>query len=108
MPCVLSMHDDGFDFRSIYKDKREEIFSQIDCWRFRSYPIKRHFESYFGKVDKAFMYFSGVPEQYICGSQERSFDKIDKFLFVGLLLKRKHPFELVQALCMSNIKDFTL
>lgn len=61
VPCVLSMHDDGFDFRSIYKDKREEIFSQIDCWRFRSYPIKRHFESYFGKVDKAFMYFSGVP-----------------------------------------------
>lgn len=108
VPCALSMHDDGFDFRSIYKDKQEEIFNQIDCWGFRSYPIKWHFESTFGKVNKSYMCFSGVPSKYISNHEERVFDGVYKYLFVGLLLKRKYPFELVKALEASDVKKFNL
>ena len=57
---------------------------------------------------KSFMSFSGVPDKYITAQTGRVFNQISKFLFVGLLLKRKHPFELVQALDRSEIKEYTL
>ena len=108
VPCALVMHDDGFDFRAIYKGELDRIFSKIDCWGFRSFPIKRSFEKQFGVQPKSFMSFSGVPNKYIKAQASREFNQISKFLFVGLLLKRKHPFELVQALDKSDIKDFSL
>ena len=108
VPCALVMHDDGFDFRDIYKGELDKIFREIDCWGFRSYPIKRSFEKQFGAQPKSFMSFSGVPDKYINTQTGRVFNQINKFLFVGLLLKRKHPLELVQALDRSEIKDFTL
>ncbi len=108
VPCALVMHDDGFDFRDIYKGELDKIFSEIDCWGFRSYPIRRKFEKQFGMQPKSFMSFSGVPDKYITAQTGRVFNQISKFLFVGLLLKRKHPFELVQALDRSEIKEYTL
>lgn len=108
VPCALSMHDGGFDFKSIYKDEKEAIFSKIDCWGYRSYPIKREFEACFGIMPKSYMCFSGVPSEYVRGNEERVFNGVSRFLFVGLLLKRKHPFEFVKALDDSDIKDYSL
>lgn len=109
VPCALSMHDAGRDFRNNYsKEDLKPIFEGIDCWGFRSLPIKRRFEKIYGKQDKEFVCFSGVPEQYISKNVSRDFTEIRKFLFVGLLLKRKHPFEYLQALHKSDVKDFTL
>lgn len=108
VPCALVMHDDGFDFRDIYKGEIDKIFSEIDCWGFRSFPIRRSFEKQFGVQQKSFMCLSGVPNKYIKSQTERVFNRINRFLFVGLLLKRKHPLELVIALDRSKIKDFTL
>lgn len=108
VPSALVMHDDGFDFRDIYSAERERFFSQIDMWGWRSYPLKREFEKQFGVQRRNFMCFSGVPEQYIVNSCEKEFNHVSKFLFVGLLLKRKHPFEYLKALEASQIKDYTL
>ena len=108
VPCALSMHDTGTDFRNLYQKEQKEMFKEIDCWGFRSIPIQRHFEEIYGRQEKEFVCFSGVPEEYIVKDVKRDFTKIKKFLFVGLLIKRKHPFEYVQALDKSEVKDFTL
>lgn len=108
VPTVLVMHDSGFDFRDIYKNEYKRMFEQIDIWGFRSYPLRDLFEQYFSERKKAFMCFSGVPEQYIQYSQTKDFNNIRNFLYVGLLLKRKHPFELLKALDASSIADYKL
>ena len=108
VPTALVMHDDGFDFRDIYPTEKDYMFSQIDMWGWRSYPLKRSFEKYFGVQKKNFMAFSGVPEKYITNNEKKEFNHINKFLFVGLLLKRKHPFEYLKALEASDVKDYTL
>lgn len=108
VPCALVMHDYGFDFKSIFKDELKFVFSEIDCWGFRSYSIRRKFESFWGPQPKSFMCFSGVPNEYIREAKERTFGQIKSFLFVGLLMKRKHPYELVLALDKSEIQDYTL
>lgn len=108
VPTALVMHDSGFDFRGIYKNEYKQMFEQIDIWGFRSYPLKFQFERYFGEQKKTFMCFSGVPNQYIQDLMTREFDGIRHFLYVGLLLKRKHPFELLKALEASSIIDFKL
>ena len=66
------MHDDGFDFRDIYKGDLDKIFSEIDCWGFRSYPIRRKFEKQFGMQPKSFMSFSGVPDKLYYSSNRPS------------------------------------
>lgn len=108
VPTTLVMHDDGFDFRDIYPNEKEYMFSQIDIWGWRSYPLKRVFENYFGEQKKNFMCFSGVPEQYIQNTVQRDFKSVKKFLYVGLLLKRKHPLEYLKALDASEIDDYSL
>lgn len=108
VPTALVMHDDGFDFRDIYPMEKDYMFSQIDMWGWRSYPLKRAFEKQFGEQCRNFMAFSGVPEKYIANNCQKEFDHITKFLFVGLLLKRKHPFEFLKALEASDANDYTL
>lgn len=108
VPTVLSMHDAGFDFRDIYKNEYKEMFKEIDVWGWRSYYLKRKFEKKFGEQPKNFMCFSGVPEKYIQPNSNRTFEHISKFLFVGLLMKYKHPFEYLKALDKSDFDDFVL
>lgn len=108
VPTVLSMHDAGFDFRDIYKNEYEEMFKEIDVWGWRSYYLKRKFEKKFGERPKNFMCFSGVPEKYIRPNSNRTFEHVSKFLFVGLLMKYKHPLEYLKALDKSEFDDFVL
>ena len=108
VPCAIVMHDSGFDFRNIYQNELKIIFEGIDAWGFRSLPIKRNFNSYYGKQEREFMCFSGVPDEYILQNVKRDFSEIKNFLFVGLLIKRKHPFEFVLALEKSDVKDYNL
>lgn len=109
VPCALVMHDAGTDFRNIYtKEDLKLFFEGIDCWGFRSLPIKRHFEEVYGKQKKEFVCYSGVPEEYIAKNVKKDFANVRKFIFVGLLIKRKHPFEYLQALHKSEVLDFSL
>ncbi len=108
IPVAMTMHDDGYDFRRIYKDRVDEILSEIDLWGFRNYPMKRTFENAYGKCAKSYMCFSGVPEEFIQEAKPKDFSSIRRFLYVGLLMKRKHSFELVKALHRSDVRDFSL
>lgn len=105
---ALVMHDDGPDFRTIFKNKCKEYLDSIDIWGFRSQAIQRDFESYYGKRQNTFICHSGVPSSFVFKDVKRTFDTTSNYLFVGLLVKRKHPFELVKALELSKENDFSL
>lgn len=102
-PIVLILHGQiksGDDIAIIRNN-----FKSIDCWGFRSIPIKRSFEDKGFKPTNKFLCFSGVPEKYIENNIvfKHSDFGVYKFVYVGNLINRKYPCEVAEALINSNI-----
>lgn len=95
--CMI-MHDNGNSIKRIYKNRYVELMSKIDIWGFRSLPIKMGFENNFGEQKRNFYCYSGIPENYIAKTNNRTFDDdLKKFLYIGELIKRKYPECLVNS-----------
>ena len=110
VPIGLVMHDSGTDFHSIYKNELDMIMNSVDIWGYRSDAIKRGFERKFGVKNKWFYCYSGVPEEYISNNTaaKKDMSSIRNISFVGLLIKRKHPNALVEAVYHSDIASVRL
>lgn len=109
VPIALVMHDAGFDFDGIYKYCYQSMIDDIDIIGYRSRAIKERFERKFGKKERWFYCYSGVPNEYVSGAVvKKDFSEVRNFIYVGLLIKRKHPNELLKALIKSSINDFRL
>lgn len=110
VPCCMVMHDDGHDFyNGCYKKCSNELLSKIDLIGFRSLMIKQRFEQRFGPQDNSFMCYSGVSTDFINSGDvvHRTFDDIKSFVFVGSLIKRKYPLEVLKALEQSHVESYT-
>lgn len=72
----------------------------IDIWGFRSNPIKKSFEQYWSReANDGFMCFSGVPAEYITlDAYNKMTDNLQRFVYVGNLISRKHPLTVVEAI----------
>lgn len=96
--CIV-MHGDIEIAKKVYGDKLLPLAEKIDVWGFRNPAVQRGFEKRVMKVDKAFMCYSGVPEGYITTSNTHQFDgKTPKFVYVGEMIERKYPVEVMAAL----------
>lgn len=75
-------------------------YVNIDIWGFRSEPIKQSFENKIGICLDSYMCYSGVPKMFLKEHPIKKFDDgpIEKYVYVGNLIKRKHPLELAKAL----------
>ncbi len=92
-----------------FSERDASYFKKVTRVGFRSLPIRRSFESQYGKCDKAFYCPSGIPTSYLNDSV-RTFNT-DKLscLYVGNLMKRKHPLAVAQALNqLHNSDQFSL
>lgn len=95
--CMV-LHSDVEMIGKIYNSKTREIINSIDIWGFRSNEIKNKFEALYGRAIESFLCYSGIPNNTI-KSPARNFEKgIRNFLFVGLLIPRKHPTVLIKAI----------
>lgn len=81
---------------------RDLLFSKIDIFGFRSLPIKRAIESYFGAEKESFLCYSGTSKAFLNtpAKCERFFSDvpIHSFIYVGQLIERKYPKVVVEAL----------
>jgi L-malate glycosyltransferase len=94
----LVIHSDVRIIGKMCGDKLKDIVASIDVWGFRSNGIKNKFEHLYGKVGSSFLCHSGIPVNNV-NPPVRTFEKgIRKFLFVGLLIPRKHPDILIKAI----------
>lgn len=99
------MHGDNQLPQAIYGDRFKLLQKNIDVWGFRSVSVKNGFERRYGAVAKHFICYSGIPKDYIAEHNKHTFSsKITKFLYVGELIERKYPANLVDALA-SVYKD---
>ena len=109
VPTCLIMHDAGNDFQSIYSNDKDKLLGNIDVIGYRSNAIKQKFESKFGYHSKWLYCYSGIPENFLHkGENKRSFDRIKNFIYVGMMIKRKYPTAIINALDKSCISDYTI
>ena len=109
--CVV-VHLQGINIEKTKKhlDKiAPDAIKTIDEWGYRSKPIQRYFEKAYGHFDNFFYCYSGIPSSFLTKNKpEKDFSEIKRFVYVGALIKRKHPIELLLALKKSIITDFAI
>jgi len=80
----------------------------IDLWGYRSEPIGRCFEALYGQQNH-FYCFSGVSAEYISATSKQFKNGVHKFIYVGNLIKRKHPTCIVPAVAKAcNRQEFCI
>lgn len=104
--CYVA-HLASIELDRIYTSERsQEIIDGIDLIGFRSAYIRDAFMQKFKYDGPTFQCYSGVPEKYIPEVPvEHTFGNVKNFVFVGTLIKRKYPAEIVPALVKAYGKD---
>ena len=97
VPTCYVAHDAGTDLKTIMKEESGEYISETDIIGYRSGYIKRVFEKSFNCEYKPnFLCSSGIPESYLA-EKERDLSTINSFVFVGTLIQRKYPAQIIPA-----------
>lgn len=104
--CYVA-HGDSAAFGRIYSmEQSQKLIDNIDLVGFRSAYIRETFCKRFTYNRPSFLCYSGVPEKYIPEHPiERNFDKVQNFVFVGTLIKRKYPAEIIPSLVKAYGKE---
>lgn len=107
--CIV-LHGSGDTIKKIFPSNHSQLMANIDVWGYRSLAIKAKFEKEYGVAQKSFMCYSGIPNQYLDKMQAREIAlTCNKFIYVGALIKRKHPIALIHALNIAfPLKNFEL
>ena len=86
------------------------MLEQIDILGFRNEPLKRMFKKRYAIQIKSFICYSGIPEEYIAKVNLHKFvGPLCRFLFVGGLIERKYPVQVLDALIdVYKTNSFTL
>jgi glycosyltransferase involved in cell wall biosynthesis len=103
VPVGVTIHGEISDKRDVSSIINKK--NVLDFWGFRSVPIKNSFIKNCFVPQHHFICSSGIPESYIVDSplKKHSNNGVTNFIFVGNLIKRKHPLTLVKALDRANI-----
>lgn len=88
------------------QEQSQKLIDNIDFIGFRSAYIRDAFMNRFEYDRPSFQCYSGIPEKYIPNVPlMRKFDNVQNYVFVGTLIKRKYPAEIVPALVKAYGKD---
>lgn len=88
---------------------RKDVWNSIDIWGYRSAFIQREHERLYGKNRYEFLCPSGINGNYLYEMRNRSWKNIRNYVFVGMLIERKHPDCIIEALNAAyNDKNFHL
>ena len=85
--------------KNVYGKRYEEMLQKIDILGFRNEPLMREFNKVHQKGKQSFICYSGIPEHYIIEENKHNFDgKLNEFIYVGEMIERKHPAQILDAL----------
>ena len=93
LPAEIQMAKD------VYGKRYEEMLQKIDVLGFRNEPLLREFKKVNQKAKSSFICYSGIPEHYIIEGNKHNFDgKLNEFIYVGEMIERKYPAQILDAL----------
>lgn len=94
--CMV-LHSAGESVPTVYSNYLD-LFSSVDTWGFRSVAFMRQFESLYGKKEREFLCYSGIPARYLTKSEKEFKGGVRHFSFVGSLYKLKRVEDTIIAL----------
>ncbi len=100
-PCArtcMVMHSNGKSIPHYYKNSYATLMESIDVWGFRSKSFMEQFNEMYGKKDKEFLCYSGIPANYIESVSHDYGRGVKRFAFLGSLYKLKNVNVTIQAL----------
>lgn len=106
VPMCYVCHGDGHF--EVYGNDAERYWSVVDVIGYRSAYIKQRFETEEKWIKPSFMCYSGIPASYNEYTPLRDFATRNRVAYVGTLIKRKYPSEIVPALHQAYDHDFTM
>lgn len=102
VPTCYVDHLAGRDIIPVYRKDAFSLLKNIDLIGYRSAYIKKAFEEQFHPVCDSFFCYSGIPSEFLPDiSRKKNFNCIKNFIYVGTLIKRKYPAEILPALNAS-------
>ena len=105
-PTFLTLHGGEQYLMKNYGNQFKPMMQSLNGVGFRSVTAKKTFEKMFWPVDNSFFAFSGVSETIVnIPLKERTWDKVSSIVFVGSLIKRKYPEEIIPAAISSLGKE---
>lgn len=100
-PICLVLHSNKFDFDGLYGVEAWTMLAQLDVVGFRNKAAKDAFVKKYGQPKKSFIAYSGVSEAFLNAGAENTkpfTSPVRNFIFVGSLINRKYPTEIMTAL----------
>lgn len=106
VPVCYVDHLAGRDIIPVYKDEAQFLLQKLDLIGYRSGYIRKAFEEKFLPRCATFYCYSGIPEEFLPTETKcRSFENVTNFIYVGTLIKRKFPIEIIPALVKAFGND---
>lgn len=106
VPMCYVCHGDGHF--EVYGNDAERYWSAVNVIGYRSAYLKQRFETKQIWIKSSFMCYSGIPASYNDNTLARDFQTRNRVAYVGTLIKRKYPSEIIPALCKAFGSDFTI
>lgn len=106
VPTCYVAHDAGH-FLEYGKDAKK-VWDAVDIIGYRSAAIKRRFETSTEYIKPSFMCYSGIPASYNDNTVVRTYDTVRKVAYVGTLIERKYPAQIIPALVNAKGDDFEI
>lgn len=99
---ALVLHSDVALIRNYKSD-----FDGIDYWGFRSKALYENFTKIWGNKFKTFLCYSGIPKEMLNTdtNKRKISSKLTSFLFVGQLIRRKFPAEIIPAIAKTYSQE---
>lgn len=83
----------------LYGSNFNKLLEYVDLLGFRNATLQNVFIKRYPYQKKTFVCYSGIPESYITTQNSHHFsDKLHQFIYVGGLVERKFPAQIVDAL----------
>ena len=93
LPAEFDMAD------KLYGNNLASLFQYIDVFGFRNAPLMKSFETRYKTSKRCFVCYSGIPGSYITENNAHCYaGNVTKFLYVGGLIERKYPAQILDAL----------
>ena len=104
-PTCFVSHDNGHDLSGIYSKEANIYIEETNLIGYRSESIHTHFEKCFNCAFKPhFQCYSGIPTKYV-EDIKKTIKERSSIIFVGSLIERKYPRELLRATTSVHGKD---
>lgn len=96
---AIVMHGDVNLAKNVYGKQLLSLARKIDIWGFRNKTVQEQFDHEVIKVEKTFICYSGIPEEYITTANMHHFNnETTHYIFVGEMIERKYPLAVLDAL----------